>query len=252
MECSKYYSGGNQMQFNFGICNNCSIILNSENASQNGTRNGKKRYRKECKVCNSKRVIQNSAKDIMKRRARMNRWVRLTGKVKMYPCEKCSQPCYKKYKRAFCSDKCRFLSYATITETCWIWNGAKNKGYGLICFKDNPHMPAHRVSYILFRGEIPEGKLVCHNCPDGKDNPSCVNPDHLWIGTTQQNSKDSVKKGRSLKGELHNKAKLTEKDVLEIRRLHKEGIKQTKIAEMFNVLASYINCIIKKRTWKHI
>lgn len=218
--------------------------------ARNGVRNGKIRYRKECKKCDSKRTIISAAKDIIKRRTKAVLYLRTSGKVKLYPCERCSGPCYKTYKRAFCSDMCRFMSYVTITDTCWIWNGARGRGdYGQFCLEDRNNMHAHRAAYVLFNKiKIPEGLLACHTC----DNPPCVNPQHIFLGTTQHNTEDMMKKGRSMKGEKHPKAKLTKENVLDIRRLHKEGIKQTKIAEMFNVLASYINCIIKKRTWKHI
>jgi hypothetical protein len=229
-------------------CKLCNIELNNENTARNGTRNGKIRYRKECKKCNSKITIANAAKDIIKRRTKAVLYSRTSGKVKLYPCERCSSPCYKKYKRAFCTDMCRFMSYVTVTDNCWIWNGAKNKKYGILNFRNRNSMPAHRMSYILFRGEIPDGILACHTC----DNPPCVNPQHIFLGTTQHNTEDMMRKGRSMKGEKHPLAKLTEDDILKIRNLHKQGMKQTKIAEMFNVLASYINCIIKRRTWKHI
>jgi len=232
-----------------GNCNFCNKILNENNRARNGIRNGKMRFRNECKPCNSKRVIKNASKDVSRRRAKATLYLRKSGRVKMYPCERCKNPCYKKYKRAFCTDMCRFMSYVTITDSCWIWIGAKNKrGYGLFSFRNKKSITTHRVSYILYRGEIPEGKLICHTC----DNPSCINPQHLWAGTTQQNTRDMVIKGRSLRGEKQNGAKLTEQDVIKIRKLNKEGIQQNKIAEMFNVFAGHINNIIKRRVWKHI
>lgn len=86
----------------------------------------------------------------------------------------------------------RFLSKVEKTDTCWIWTGYKTKtGYGTFKFKYYPH-PAHRFSYQIFKGEIPKGLHICHSC----DNPSCVNPEHLWTGTAQQNMIDCVQKGR--------------------------------------------------------
>ena len=80
---------------------------------------------------------------------------------------------------------------------CWLWIGASDdrpgKGYGFIRFRGRKNWSAHRVSYTLFRGEIPEGMHVCHSC----DTPACVNPDHLWLGTNQDNQLDKSIKGRA-------------------------------------------------------
>lgn len=91
----------------------------------------------------------------------------------------------------------RLLSKAirTSEEGCWLWVGVKNKdGYGYI--RGSHRLPitlAHRASYQVFKGEIPDGYCVCHTC----DNPSCINPNHLWIGTKAENNKDKVNKGRA-------------------------------------------------------
>lgn len=77
---------------------------------------------------------------------------------------------------------------------CWVWIGGKNKnGYGR-WFLNGKYILAHRLSYQLKRGEIPNGLFVCHDCP-GKDNPLCINPDHLWLGTAKDNSLDASRKG---------------------------------------------------------
>jgi len=83
---------------------------------------------------------------------------------------------------------------------CWLWLGAptkKKNGYGVVCggtakYGTYWHVPAHRYSYMVFRGPIPEGMCVLHKC----DNGLCVNPDHLWIGTQKDNMHDCVRKGR--------------------------------------------------------
>ena len=77
-------------------------------------------------------------------------------------------------------------------EGCWEWKGGKDQaGYGHMVV-DGKNVVAHRVAYTLFRGEIPGRLYVCHSC----DNPTCVNPGHLWLGTSSDNQKDSIAKGR--------------------------------------------------------
>lgn len=171
-----------------GPCKECKCKLTEENAAKKN----RKYFRNICKKCRSKEVARyNTGNE--KRKKYMRVYARRKGIVKEYPCEYCDNLCYKKYKRAFCSDKCRFLSYVTKTKTCWLWTGAKiRRGYGRLCFKGCKTCAAHRVAHILFIGEIPAGMLVCHSC----DNPSCVNPEHLWIGTHRDNFNDMIKKGR--------------------------------------------------------
>jgi len=96
-----------------------------------------------------------------------------------------------------------FWSYVDKTDTCWLWRGMRNKeGYGLVGIpgRSQPRKNrAHRVAYELANGPIPKGLFVCHKC----DNPSCVRPDHLFLGTANDNSQDMVSKGRVVHGEVH-------------------------------------------------
>lgn len=86
----------------------------------------------------------------------------------------------------------RFILQIKITDSCWLWTGTPGRGgYGKFSF-NNKTIAAHRWSYEFFVGPIPRGLLVCHGC----DNPACVNPKHLWLGTHKQNHEDSMKKGR--------------------------------------------------------
>lgn len=77
---------------------------------------------------------------------------------------------------------------------CWNWKGdLQPNGYGITtCHETYKRSQAHRISYKVFKGEIPKGMYVCHHC----DNPKCINPDHLWVGTAKENMQDAKKKGR--------------------------------------------------------
>ena len=86
----------------------------------------------------------------------------------------------------------RFFKKVNKTDTCWLWTGALNsKGYGSLRV-NGKSVSAHRLSFLWFKGDIPDGMLICHTC----DTPSCVNPDHLWLGTPKDNHKDMWDKGR--------------------------------------------------------
>jgi len=137
---------------------------------------------------------------------------------------------------------------------CWKWTGAKdNLGYGRFGVDaENRSILAHRIAYELTHGAIPEGMIVCHSC----DNPSCVNPAHLWLGTMSDNSQDMIKKGRGRnntpEGEAHPMAKLSNSDVREIVALRKQGLALNAIALQFNVRAPTIHKIVTGKNWTHI
>ena len=133
---------------------------------------------------------------------------------------------------------------------CWVWQGASHvKGYGYIKIpKTRKQIPAHRLSYLIHVGDIPDGKCVLHKC----DNPPCVNPDHLFIGTKLDNAMDMVKKMRHCYGERQGSHKLTEKEVVRIHEMIKLGMKQKEIAAIFKIGAMQISRIKHGSRWRHI
>ena len=127
---------------------------------------------------------------------------------------------------------------------CWVWMGAAGERYGRF-WMDGGMDSAHRASWRLFRGEIAPGAVVCHRC----DNVFCVNPDHLFTGSHQDNVDDKLSKGRHARGETCARSKLSEELVREIRasRLSKQ-----QLAEKFFVSKSTIARIRSGCTWKHV
>lgn len=104
---------------------------------------------------------------------------------------------------------------------------------------------AHRASWLLFKGEIPEGVCVLHKC----DTPQCVNPEHLFLGTIQDNNRDMVEKGRHAHCETSGTAKLSLADVACIRQLRHDGRTLTEIADLFAVTESNVGYIVRRDTW---
>lgn len=134
---------------------------------------------------------------------------------------------------------------------CWEWTAATTgAGYGKISV-DGRHVRAHRLAWKLARGPIPEGTCVCHHC----DNPSCVNPAHLFLGTHADNVADKVAKGRQRDhhGEANPQARLKADDVHEIRRLSAAGgVTQGAIATRYEVSRRHVCAIVRGERWTHI
>lgn len=146
----------------------------------------------------------------------------------------------------------RFWEKVEKGSNCWEWTASKdNDGYGQIGYQNGEMIRAHRYSWILHFGEIPDGLFVCHHC----DNPSCVRPDHLFLGTALANNRDKIRKGRAknCRGESSGLSKLTDEQVAQIRRLYVPGkISQYALAKKFSVAVSNINNIVHRKTWTHI
>lgn len=163
----------------------------------------------------------------------------------------------------------RFFSRIDASGDCHKWTGYRNSaGYGQFHIKNHPYI-ASRVAYFIGTGEQPGNLCVCHKC----DNPWCVNPDHLFLGTDLDNGIDKKRKGRAASGDRHGarihiekmprgtenaSAKLQEHEVLEIRelnatrRLTRPMLSQREIAERYKISQSNVSDIIHRRIWKHI
>jgi hypothetical protein len=168
---------------------------------------------------------------------------------------------WKKVSRCVHGDPCLLC--------CWEWQGATVRGYGAFFVPKAQRRGrsrterANRVCWHLLNGDIPTGFHVLHHC----DNPLCVNPAHLWLGTIAANQKDSMRKGRRPTGDAHGLrkhpeavrhgeknafAKLTAADVYAIRALIAAGHGNAQIARMFPVTASNIGHIRCHTTWRHL
>ena len=139
-------------------------------------------------------------------------------------------------------DIARFWDKVRFSGNCWEWVGAKRVGYGAIKI-DGKVYGTHRMSYILFFGEIPDGLLVCHHC----DNRSCVNPKHLFSGTQSDNMIDAYKKGR-----LNINRSLIDKDVRYIKRCLSEGMRLIEIHHQTGIPYKTIRDISINRTYVNV
>ncbi len=148
-----------------------------------------------------------------------------------------------KYKEFFFRD-------VIIKKGCWDWTGFVDKdGYSRVtCRPTYGPLRAARASWIIHNGNLTNENKILHVC----DNRRCTNPDHLRIGTCQENSLDMVNKKRQARGSKNGNAKLNEENVKEIMILLKNGLSYKKISKMFNVHSDAIANIKRKKTWNHV
>ena len=144
----------------------------------------------------------------------------------------------------------RFWDKVEKTDGCWKWTAASfGRRYGSFWLKGKSRV-AHRISFEMFNGPIPLGKIVCHSC----DNPKCVNPAHLWLGTNLENSRDMVQKGRmqDQKGVKGPNAKLSETQVKCIRHIASLGVHHKYIGMIFGISRGGVSRVVRKDTYTNI
>lgn len=169
-------------------------------------------------------------------------------KVKSKETKYCSRACYET-KRPAKSVKDKWSSKVKFgsQDECWLWLASKNKkGYGTL-----GEGLAHRISYELHYGSFDYSLSVCHSC----DNPSCVNPKHLWLGTSNENMQDMVKKKRADRTKKHVQIYKTVKkfsieDIRSIRNMFSKGVKQSDILEDYPMSVCNLRKILNYKTWK--
>ncbi len=147
----------------------------------------------------------------------------------------------------------RFWKYVEKTEGCWLWTAARGGGgYGQLGvgrMGENRFVRAHRLSYEIHVGAIPDGMCVLHHC----DNPQCVRPDHLFLGTPRDNSEDMIRKGRHSYGEKRPLSVLTADQVREMRCLFAAGgVTKMALARRFKINHATVRAILARKAWKHV
>lgn len=183
-------------------CNICGVKLNDINRAKNG----KKSILGRCKKCLNKQKKEYRLKNKErwkgyylndKEKHKERDRLKYIKNKKQSRCKYCKKRFWSSRSLInFCSMKCRFMGRVNKTNNCWNWTGGTDSsGYGSFGYKGKT-IASHRISYELFIGQIPDGLHILHKC----DNRKCVNPEHLWVGTNNDNVQDRVKKGRSKKG----------------------------------------------------
>lgn len=155
--------------------------------------------------------------------------------------------------RSFSQIRDRFMHkvYPEPNTGCWLWAGASHPKYGHGSLNGSSYYGfnwAHRFSYYIHVGDFDRSLCVLHKC----DNPYCVNPDHLFLGTAKDNHEDKVKKGRQQRGEKHSNAKVNENDVRSIRIAHSHGESMVSIGKRYVLHTVSVFDIVHRVNWKHV
>lgn len=165
----------------------------------------------------------------------------------------------RKGPKPWLTEREKFFGKAIRTPNgCWEWRGCcmKRNGYGTHLARRKQDV-AHRWSYVFTFGEIPKGMHVCHSC----DNPKCVNPDHLWLGTQWDNLHDMRLKKRDMdsvcphthaRGSNVGRSRLTEGKVFQLRRIHLKGVQARRIADWVKMDYSGILNMLRGDSWAHV
>lgn len=197
-------------------------------------------------VINGRRGVRRSCLQCQGDFAAERHWLR-KGQAKY-----CSPDCYQKSTRSL-SVEDNFWQHIQKTDTCWIWTGTIGKsGHGYVISRRlAKRTGAHRISWELHNGPIPEGLCVCHNCPGG-DNPACCNPAHLFLGTQADNMVDAKNKKRIRSGSRHHATKFSEDQIAVIFEMHRSGQSHRSIATRLGVTHMTIGRIIRGQSWTHV
>lgn len=145
----------------------------------------------------------------------------------------------------------RFWSNVDRSGSCWNWKRCRTpQGYGKVRITGHGWELAPRICWKIIHGHIPNGLHILHKC----DNPPCVNPEHLFLGTILDNARDRETKGRGnqAKGEKVYNAKLNTQQIASIRQRVKNGTPQKTITEEYKLAKSTVSAIIRRKTWKHV
>jgi hypothetical protein len=164
----------------------------------------------------------------------------------------CVRACRTAYQRKLAADSAassaRFWSFVSKSDGCWLWAGHLNeKGYGSFEGFGAPKTKAHRASWFIHHGAWPDGDLL-HSC----DVANCVNPEHLRVGDHAENMRDMVARDRSTRGIRHRHRKLSDSDVVEMRRMREAGATYYVIADRFAVAYQTVFAVCARKTWKHV